>query len=225
MVRKDGISKGCAFIKFYSRADALLAIRVMHDTIPEGTSRPLVVKWADDRKHLPHDPQSDPFDFMSSGEELKTDLFSSLSCPITPRLSPDPQYRGLHSGLLSHDNAVLRTDVSFSSKPLEGPQGANLFVYHIPREVNDADLMTLFNPFGNILSAKVYVDKRTEESKGNEYKHEVTSVHGVYEGFGFVSYEQVSFATSAIASMNGFQIGNKRLKVQHKKINEEMFQF
>ena len=34
---------------------------------------------------------------------------------------------------------------------------------------------------------------------------------------GFVSYDNPMSAGSAIQSMNGFQIGNKRLKVQLKK--------
>jgi RNA recognition motif-containing protein len=63
--------------------------------------------------------------------------------------------------------------------------------------VNDQDLTTLFCPFGTVLSAKVYMDKTTEESKG----------------FGFISFEEVKNANSAITCMNGFQLGSKRLKV------------
>jgi len=53
-----------------------------------------------------------------------------------------------------------------SMRPREGPAGANLFVYHLPHDLTDADLATAFNPFGNVVSAKVYVDKYTGESKG-----------------------------------------------------------
>jgi CUG-BP- and ETR3-like factor len=90
-----------------------------------------------------------------------------------------------------------------NTRPREGPAGANLFVYHLPHDLTDADLATAFNPFGNVISAKVYVDKYTGESKG----------------FGFVSYDSVLSADQAIEQMNGFQIGNKRLKVQHKRIH------
>ena len=38
---------------------------------------------------------------------------------------------------------------------------------------------------------------------------------------GFVSYDSVHAADQAIEQMNGFQIGNKRLKVQHKRIHGE----
>jgi CUG-BP- and ETR3-like factor len=55
---------------------------------------------------------------------------------------------------------------SNATRPREGPAGANLFVYHLPHDLTDADLATAFNPFGNVISAKVYVDKYTGESKG-----------------------------------------------------------
>lgn len=90
-----------------------------------------------------------------------------------------------------------------NQRPREGPAGANLFIYHLPHDLTDADLATAFNPFGNVISAKVYVDRFTGESKG----------------FGFVSYDSIISAEHAIEQMNGFQIGNKRLKVQHKRVN------
>uniref|UniRef100_A0A7S4QD22 RRM domain-containing protein n=1 Tax=Ditylum brightwellii TaxID=49249 RepID=A0A7S4QD22_9STRA len=89
-------------------------------------------------------------------------------------------------------------------RPREGPAGANLFIYHLPHDLTDADLATAFNPFGNVISAKVYVDRYTGESKG----------------FGFVSYDSVISAEHAIEQMNGFQIGTKRLKVQHKRVTK-----
>jgi CUG-BP- and ETR3-like factor len=52
-----------------------------------------------------------------------------------------------------------------------GPSGANLFIYHLPRDLTDADLATLFAPFGNVISAKVFVDKKTSDSKGFGESH------------------------------------------------------
>lgn len=84
---------------------------------------------------------------------------------------------------------------------LLGPDGSNLFIYHLPQEFIDTDLASTFLPFGNVLSAKVFIDKQTNLSKC----------------FGFVSYDNPHSANAAIQAMHGFQIGTKRLKVQLKR--------
>ncbi|EGZ06832.1 hypothetical protein PHYSODRAFT_353005 [Phytophthora sojae] len=117
----------------------------------------------------------------------------------------DIQAGGLGAGLdLQGQGVEAAAKASRTTSQLEGPTGANLFIYHLPHDLTDADLATAFAPFGTVISAKVYMDKITGESKG----------------FGFVSYDSADAADAAIASMNGFQIGTKRLKVQHKRIHQ-----
>ncbi|KAF1313638.1 Cug-bp- and etr-3-like factor, partial [Globisporangium splendens] len=125
----------------------------------------------------------------------------NLSSPGAASLG-SPSSAAAAAAVLSGIDAA--TKVPRTTSQLEGPAGANLFIYHLPHDLTDADLATAFAPFGSVISAKVYMDKITGESKG----------------FGFVSYDSADAADAAIASMNGFQIGSKRLKVQHKRIHQ-----
>ncbi|KNC77540.1 hypothetical protein SARC_10001 [Sphaeroforma arctica JP610] len=98
-------------------------------------------------------------------------------------------------------SAGMSAPSSAASSNASGPEGANLFVYHVPNEWTDNDLYANFAPFGTVLSAKVFIDKNT----------------GLSKCFGFVSYDNAASASAAIQSMNGYRIANKMLKVQLKR--------
>jgi hypothetical protein len=111
--------------------------------------------------------------------------FSNTSSYLSQmRFSPNQAYRTTKSG-----------------KQQIGPENSNLFICHLPQETTDQTLMNLFSQFGTVLSAKVFVDKKTNQSKC----------------FGFVSYDNPSSAQQAISNMDGFSVGPKRLKVELKK--------
>lgn len=88
-------------------------------------------------------------------------------------LLPSERYRvnghnraGPPTAATADSSRSLHIQESAVERRLEGPPGANLFVYHLPRDVSDADLATLFSVFGKVISSRVYVDKNTGNSKG-----------------------------------------------------------
>ncbi|XP_011079755.1 RNA-binding protein BRN1 isoform X1 [Sesamum indicum] len=289
-------SKGCAFLKFETKEQALAAMEALNGKHKmEGSTVPLVVKWADTEKerqarraqkalslasNVPNTDSSQhpslfgalPMGYIPSynGYGYQTPgtyglmhyrlpplqnqhAFHNLIPPLnqgntvrgsTPDLSsgmtprnyapasyvgsayptvPGVQYPvtypggmmsnrplGGSSGSLSPSTAnsqsAASSSVSTSSGgQIEGPPGANLFIYHIPQEFGDDELANAFQRFGRVLSAKVFVDKAT----------------GVSKCFGFVSYDSPLAAQNAISMMNGFQLGGKKLKVQLKRDNKQ----
>ncbi|EER16872.1 Heterogeneous nuclear ribonucleoprotein 27C, putative [Perkinsus marinus ATCC 50983] len=88
----------------------------------------------------------------------------------------------------------------------DGPMGANVFVYNIPPEWTDNDLVREFGSCGPLSTTRVIIDSQTNQSKG----------------YGFVSFREVRSAMKAVETMDGFLTSTgRRLKVQIKKGEEE----
>ncbi|XP_041052518.1 CUGBP Elav-like family member 1 isoform X3 [Cetorhinus maximus] len=120
---------------------------------------------------------------------------------LTQAYSGIQQYAAAALPSLYNQSLLSQQSLSAAGSQKEGPEGGNLFIYHLPQEFGDQDLLQMFMPFGNVVSAKVFIDKQTNLSKC----------------FGFVSYDNPVSSQAAIQAMNGFQIGMKRLKVQLKR--------
>ena len=74
----------------------------------------------------------------------------------------------------------------------------NLFVAGLPYDLDDAELMEIFEKFGAVTSAKVAIDKETGKSRG----------------FGFVEMPNSTEANDAIENLNDISLGKKPLIVK-----------
>jgi RNA recognition motif-containing protein len=205
----DGSSRGCAFVKYSRREDAINAINACNGQMFfQGQMNPLTVKFADGGRRNAGGGGGGGGMGMGMGMGGQDAAMMAQAQQLQLQMLMAQQYGQYGGGvdaaqmnMLTSMARAASTVPSSMSSQAQGPPGANLFIYHLPTHYGDGDLLTLFSPFGQILSVKVFLDKMTMVSKG----------------FGFVSYASADSARLAIEHMDGLQVGEKRLKVQLKK--------
>ncbi|MFA5839824.1 MAG: RNA-binding protein [Candidatus Margulisiibacteriota bacterium] len=79
----------------------------------------------------------------------------------------------------------------------------SIFVGNLPWSATDEDLKNKFSEFGNVISARIMMDKITNKSRG----------------FGFVEMDDAD-AAKAIAGMSGFKWGDRELTVNEARPRE-----
>jgi len=81
----------------------------------------------------------------------------------------------------------------------------NIFIGGLSYGINDADLADLFQEYGEIVSARVIMDRETRKSKG----------------FGFVEMEDDEAAKRAIEELNGAEFDGRTISVSEARPREE----
>ncbi len=81
----------------------------------------------------------------------------------------------------------------------------NIYVGNLPYSTTRDELNSLFSQFGEVSAARVVKDRETDRSKG----------------FGFVEMPNAAEANKAIESVNGQEVGGRRLVVNEARPREE----
>ena len=81
----------------------------------------------------------------------------------------------------------------------------NIYVSNLSFNVQDEDLREFFTPFGEVTSAKVIMDKITNQSRG----------------FGFIEMSDETASRKAIAELDGATVEGRTIKVNEARPKEE----
>ncbi|XP_022254316.1 ELAV-like protein 4 isoform X6 [Limulus polyphemus] len=143
-----GLSKGVGFVRFDQRIEADRAIKHLHNTIPDGSSEPITVKFANN---------------PSNNAKALAPLAAYLS-PQRPFPGPihHPANRFRYSPLAGD---LLATNSLLAGNVLNG-SGWCMFIYNLAPDTEENLLWQLFGPFGAVQSVKVIRDLQTNKCKG-----------------------------------------------------------
>ncbi|XP_068522924.1 ELAV-like protein 2 isoform X2 [Anas acuta] len=214
-----GVSRGVGFIRFDKRIEAEEAIKGLNGQKPPGATEPITVKFANNPSQknnqailsqLYHSPNRRyPAPLAQQAQRFRTKSACSLrECIKLQKLCfGHPSFR--LDNLLNMAYGVKRfppmtidgmTSLAGINIPGHAGTGWCIFVYNLAPDADESILWQMFGPFGAVTNVKVIRDFNTNKCKG----------------FGFVTMTNYDEAAMAIASLNGYRLGDRVLQVSFK---------
>uniref|UniRef100_UPI000B4CA524 ELAV-like protein 3 n=1 Tax=Lonchura striata TaxID=40157 RepID=UPI000B4CA524 len=207
-----GQSLGYGFVNYVEAGDAdraigaLNGLKLQTKTIKVSYARPSSASIRDANLYVSGLPKA-------MGQKEMEQLFSQYGRIITSRILVDqvtgrPLVPSRLDNLLNVAYGVKRfSPLAIEAVPAlagvglgtPGP-GWCIFVYNLAPEADESVLWQLFGPFGAVTNVKVIRDFATNKCKG----------------FGFVTMTNYEEAAMAIASLNGYRLGDRVLQVSFK---------
>ncbi|XP_040846319.1 ELAV-like protein 1 isoform X2 [Ochotona curzoniae] len=233
-----GHSLGYGFVNYVTAKDAEKAIntlnglRLQSKTIKVSYARPSSEVIKDANLYISGLPrtmtQKDVEDMFSRfgriiNSRVLVDQTTGSSEPITVKFAANPNQNKnvallsqlYHSPARRFGGPVHHQAQRFRFSPMgvdhmSGLSGVNapgnassgwcIFVYNLGQDADEGILWQMFGPFGAVTNVKVIRDFNTNKCKG----------------FGFVTMTNYEEAAMAIASLNGYRLGDKILQVSFK---------
>jgi len=186
-----GLSKGVGFVRYDQRVEAERAIKHLHNTIPEGSTEPITVKFANNPSNNAK-ALAPLAAYLSPQRRFAGPIHHPANRFRYIPMSPVSRYSPLAGDLLT--NPLLAANATINGA------GWCIFVYNLAPDTEESLLWQLFGPFGAVQSVKVIRDLQTNKCKG----------------FGFVTMTNYDEALVAIQSLNGYTLGNRVLQVSFK---------
>ncbi|KAK0147788.1 ELAV-like protein 2 [Merluccius polli] len=191
-----GVSRGVGFIRFDRRIEAEEAIKGLNCQKPPGATEPITVKFANNPSQktsqallsqLYQSPNRRyPGPLAQQAQRFRLDNLLNMAYGVKSRFSP-----------MAIDGVTSLAGINI---PGHAGTGWCIFVYNLAPDADESILWQMFGPFGAVTNVKVIRDFNTSKCKG----------------FGFVTMTNYDEAAVAIASLNGYRLGDRVLQVSFK---------
>uniref|UniRef100_A0A4W5MBK6 ELAV-like protein n=1 Tax=Hucho hucho TaxID=62062 RepID=A0A4W5MBK6_9TELE len=191
-----GVSRGVGFIRFDRRIEAEEAIKGLNGQKPPGATEPITVKFANNPSQktsqallsqLYQSPNRRyPGPLAQQAQRFRLDNLLNMAYGVKSRFSP-----------MAIDGVTSLAGINI---PGHAGTGWCIFVYNLAPDADESILWQMFGPFGAVTNVKVIRDFNTNKCKG----------------FGFVTMTNYDEAAMAIASLNGYRLGDRVLQVSFK---------
>jgi len=197
ILRQDGRSRGAAFVRYQNKEAAAIAVLELNNRhIMLGSSHPMVVQIASAGRKGTQKSSEPHLQFLQGYSSLRMTGMGG---------GRGRGGGGFHGTTHPQGSQAPSTGAPPIPRPQCGPRGANLFVRNLSTSVTNQDLERVFSLYGELVSATVFRDRVTGNSRG----------------FGFVSYATVEEAAHAIAGLNGTHLQGQPLQVDVKNGERE----
>nr|XP_034185172.1 sex-lethal homolog isoform X8 [Osmia lignaria] len=152
-------------------------------------------------------PNSQPTDADQQEQQNQTASGKVEQDPIELTKMTDQREQQLQQQQHQQQPQQLPQQQQQSHQQMKGNEEprTNLIINYLPQSMTEKDLYSLFVTIGPVESCRVMKDYKT----------------GYSYGFGFVNYAKAEDAATAINTLNGLQVQNKRLKVSFARPSGE----
>ncbi|GJM88416.1 hypothetical protein PR202_ga04474 [Eleusine coracana subsp. coracana] len=232
ILRGSQQTTGCAFLKYETKEQAMAAIEALNGKHKiEGSSVPLVVKWADTEKERQarkaQKAQFQSSNMLNANAMQQTSLFGALQMGYMPQYNGyGYQPQGTYGLMQYPPLSPMQNQAAFQNmvQPVNqgnSMRGANseLSPNSVPRSFNSAQLGSPYSPLPGPPGANLFIYHIPQEFGDHDLANAfqsfgrvlsakvfVDKATGVSKCFGFVSYDSPASAQAAISMMNGIQL-------------------
>ncbi|KAM9425986.1 ELAV-like protein 2 isoform 1-T1 [Pholidichthys leucotaenia] len=204
-----GVSRGVGFIRFDRRVEAEEAIKGLNCQKPPGAIEPITVKFANNPSQktsqallsqLYQSPNRRyPGPLAQQAQRFRLDNLLNMAYGVKSS-HLEPRFFLCFNSRFSPMAIDGVTSLAGINIPGHASTGWCIFVYNLAPDADESILWQMFGPFGAVTNVKVIRDFNTNKCKG----------------FGFVTMTNYDEAAVAIASLNGYRLGDRVLQVSFK---------